>query len=70
MDVLAEPTCLTEVNMSFVAIIYYQDRDCLHVPLCLIAVATLVLENLLICFPPGTCLLSPSLQFLQAMLPI
>lgn len=61
MDVLAGLTCFTEVNKSFVAVIYYQDRNRLHVSLSLIAVARLVLKTCssafaqaLICFPPFT----------------
>lgn len=51
MDILAEPTCSTEVNKSCVAVIYYQDRGLLHVSLSLIAVATLVLKTCSSAFP-------------------
>lgn len=59
MDMLAEPTCFAEVNKSFVAVIYYQDRDRLPVSLSLIAVAMLVWKTFssaflqaLVYFPP------------------
>lgn len=54
--------------MTFVAVIYYQDRERLHVSLSLIAVVTLVLKTSSSAFPQA--LLFPSLQFLQAMVPI
>lgn len=50
MDTLAEPR-FTEVNKRFVAVIYYQDRDRLRMPLSVTAVATLVLKTCSSAFP-------------------
>lgn len=70
MDGVAEPTYFTEVNKSFVAVIYYRDRERLHVSLSLIAVVMPVLKTSSSAFPQALVCFSPSLHFLQAMLPI
>lgn len=70
MDGLAESTCFTEVNKSFVAVIYYPDRERLHVSLSLIAVVTLVLKTsssaflqALVCFSPPYSFSRPGCTF-------
>lgn len=70
MDGLAEPTYFTEVNKSFVAVIYYQDRERLHVSLSLIAVVMLVLKTSSSAFPQALVCSSPPYNFSKAMLPI
>lgn len=69
MDGLAEPTYFTEVNKSFVAVIYYQDRERLHVSLSLIAVVTLVLNNSSSAFPQALVCFSPPYSFSRPCCP-
>lgn len=69
MDGLAEPTYFTEVNMTFVAVIYYHDRERLHVSLSLIAVVTLVLKTSSSAFLQALVCSSPPYSFSRPCCP-